>query len=190
MSAPQNEMELKEEEIRAHYMAATEMLMGVDHAPRIATPKLTVTGPEKSPDVAAMQRRFRSTTPGLVTRSMARTEGVRLIDRMATTDDDDPLTSPLQAATAHALRRALAIALADGRERMPKSDRPGADLRRANLAGSSACRPQDTEFAELSEQPRRLPSRMSVFANASAYLLGPNMAAKCQRREWARSRRS
>ena len=106
MSAPRNEMELKEEAVRAHYAAAAEMLMGIDHAPRLATAKLTVMAAEKSPEVAGMQRRFRSTTPGLVTRSMARSEGVRLIDRIALADDDDPLTSPLQAATAHALRRA------------------------------------------------------------------------------------
>ena len=114
MSAPRNEMELKEEAVRAHYAAAAEMLMGIDHAPRLATAKLTVMAAEKSPEVAGMQRRFRSTTPGLVTRSMARSEGVRLIDRIALADDDDPLTSPLQAATAHALRRALAISLAMG----------------------------------------------------------------------------
>jgi hypothetical protein len=64
MNTPRDEMELKEEAIRAHYQAATEMLMGVDHAPRLAAAKLTVTAAEKSPDVAAMQRRFRSTTPG------------------------------------------------------------------------------------------------------------------------------
>ena len=166
MSAPQNEMELKEEEIRAHYMAATEMLMGVDHAPRIATPKLTVTGPEKSPDVAAMQRRFRSTTPGLVTRSMARTEGVRLIDRMATTDDDDPLTSPLQAATAHALRRALSIALAMGEA---FSGQTGlVELKKANLENRLPAA-RATEFTELLAAEALVV--LSVFANATAFLL-------------------
>ncbi|MCB2134878.1 MAG: ATP-binding protein, partial [Rhodobacteraceae bacterium] len=166
MSAPQNEMELKEDEIRAHYMAATEMLMGVDHAPRLAQPKLTVTGPEKSPDVAAMQRRFRSTTPGLVTRSMARTEGVRLIDRMATTDDDDPLTSPLQAAAAHALRRSLSIALAMGEA---FSGQTGlVELKKANLENRLPAA-RASEFTELLAAEALVV--LSVFANATAFLL-------------------
>src|SRR5690606_24172500 len=101
MTVPRNEMELKEDAIRAHYQAATEMLMGIDHAPRIGTPRLTLPSVEKSPDVASMQRRCRSTTPGLVTRATARTEGVRLLDRIAATDGDDPLTSATQAAVSH-----------------------------------------------------------------------------------------
>ena len=110
MSAPRNEMELKEEAVRAHYAAAAEMLMGIDHAPRLATAKLTVMAAEKSPEVAGMQRRFRSTTPGLVTRATARPEGVRLIERVHGADGNDPLPSPVQATVLQSLRRALAVA--------------------------------------------------------------------------------
>ena len=166
MTAPRNEMELKEEAIRAHYNAATEMLMGVDHAPRIAAAKLTVTTPEKSPDMAAMQRRFRSTTPGLITRSMARTEGVRLIDRVAATDDGDPLTSPVQAAVAHALRRALSIALAVGEA---FSGQTGlVELKKANLENRLPAA-RATEFTEFLAAEALVV--LSVFANATAFLL-------------------
>jgi hypothetical protein len=166
MNTPRDEMELKEEAIRAHYQAATEMLMGVDHAPRLAAAKLTVTAAEKSPDVAAMQRRFRSTTPGLVTRSMTRAEGVRIIDRMATTDDDDPLTSPVQAAAAHALRRALSIALALGEA---FSGQTGlVELKKANLENRLPAA-RASEFTELLAAEALL--TLSVFANATAFLL-------------------
>src|SRR5690606_31003139 len=112
VSQTSDTMELREADIRAHYTAAAEMLMGIDHTPRLAQARLSTVAPEKSPEIAGMTRRFRSTTPGLVTRATGRPTGVRLIDRLAETDDDDPLTSPKQAAVAHALRRALAIALA------------------------------------------------------------------------------
>ena len=56
MSGQRDEMELKEEAIRAHYRAATEMLMGFDHAPRLGTPRLSLPSAEKSPDIASMQR--------------------------------------------------------------------------------------------------------------------------------------
>ncbi len=36
MSAPRDEMELKEEAIRAQYGAAASLLAGFDHAPRLA----------------------------------------------------------------------------------------------------------------------------------------------------------
>ena len=81
-----------------------------------------------------------------VTRSMARTEGVRLIDRMATTDDDDPLTSPLQAAAAHALRRSLSIALAMGEA---FSGQTGlVELKKANLENRLPAA-RASEFTEL-----------------------------------------
>ncbi|MGC1428032.1 MAG: ATP-binding protein, partial [Albidovulum sp.] len=166
MTTPQSEMELKEEEIRAHYAAAAEMLMGVDHAPRLAAAKLTVAPVEKSPEVAGMQRRFRSTTPGLITRSMARTEGVRIIDRMAATDDDDPLTSPVQAAAAHALRRSLAISLAVGEA---FSGQTGlVELKKANLENRMPAA-RATEFTELLAAEALV--TLSVFANATAFLL-------------------
>ena len=92
------------------------------------------------------RRRFRSTTPGLVTRSTARPEGVHLIDRIEAADGGDPLTSPLQATALHGLRRALAIALAMGEQ---FSDASGlADLKRSNLAGALSA-DRKAEFTDL-----------------------------------------
>ncbi len=162
-------MELREEDVKAHYLAATEMLMGLDHTPRIATAKYTVTSPEKSPGVAAMTRRFRSTTPGLVTRVTARAEGVRLLDRIAEKDDDDPLTSPIQAAVALGLRRALAIALALGDAYA--SQTPLVELKRANLEGRLAA-DRKQEFTELLAAEAL--AVLYTFANAAAFLLAPS----------------
>ncbi len=113
MSHPADLMELREEEIRAHYGAAAGHLDGFDHTPRIAKPKEAPKA-ERSPGIGRA-RRFRSTTPGLVTRSTARPEGVHLVERIEGSDGDDPLVSPLQATVLHSLRRAIAIALAVGR---------------------------------------------------------------------------
>ncbi|MEJ2001571.1 MAG: AAA family ATPase, partial [Maritimibacter sp.] len=116
MNIPANQMELREEEIRAHYDAASGMLEGIDHTPRIGKAKATspLQAEERSPGIARRSHRFRSTTPGLVTRSTARPEGVRLIERVEDCDGGDPLLSPVQATVLHGLRRALAIALAMG----------------------------------------------------------------------------
>ena len=112
MSQTSDQMELREDDIRKHYIPAAEMLMQLDHSPRLARARLSLETPEKSPDVVATRRRFRSTTPGLLSRTTAPAGGVRLLDRLAETDDDDPLTSPAQASVSHALRRALSIAFA------------------------------------------------------------------------------
>lgn len=162
-------MELREEDVRAHYLAATELLMGLDHTPRLATAKFTVMAPEASPGVAAMDRRFRSTTPGLVTRSTARAEGVRLLDRIAEKDDDDPLTSPTQAAVAMGLRRALAIALALGEAYA--SQTPLVELKRANLEARLAP-DRKPEFTELLAAEAL--AVLYTFANAAAFLLAPS----------------
>ena len=71
-------MELREEEIAKHYEAALAMLDGFDHAPRIASGDGGAPAPERSPGIGS-RRRFRSTTPGLVTRRTERPEGVHLI---------------------------------------------------------------------------------------------------------------
>ncbi|SEM70717.1 ATPase family associated with various cellular activities (AAA) [Pseudorhodobacter antarcticus] len=162
-------MELREADIRAHYLAATEMLMGVDHTPRIGTARFSVIAPEASPGVAAMGRRFRSTTPGLVTRSMAAPTGVRLLDRIAEKDDDDPLTSPIQATVAQTLRRALSIALAVGQEYARQT--PLIELKKANL---EARLPTDRkpEFTELLAAEAL--AVLYTFANATAFLLAPH----------------
>ncbi|ATF17186.1 AAA family ATPase [Phaeobacter gallaeciensis] len=168
MSISGNQMELREEDIRKHYSAAAAMLEGFDHTPRIAKPAVEGKAPERSPGIART-RRFRSTTPGLVTRSSARPEGVHLISRIEAADDDDPLTSPLQATLQHTLRRALAISLAMGEAYADVSGL--ADLKRANLAGSlDAAR--KGEFTELLAAEALIAAH--VFANAAAYLLAPH----------------
>ena len=104
-------MELREEEITKHFDAAMALIEGFDHAPRIAKPSVPQAAVERSPGVGA-RRRFRSTTPGLVTQRKDRPEGVHLIDRVADCDGKDPLMSVRQAGVLQGLRRALAIALA------------------------------------------------------------------------------
>lgn len=170
MSMTGDQMELREADIRKHYDAAAAMLQGFDHTPRIAKAKSAPNGSdERSPGIGA-RRRFRSTTPGLVTRSTARPEGVQLVPRIEGTGGTDPLVSPLQAQVLHGLRRALAIALAMGET---FSNSAGlSDLKRANLAGSlDAAR--KTEFSELLAAEAL--AVLHVFANATAYLLAPHL---------------
>ncbi len=173
MSLPRDTMELREEDIRTHYPAAAEMLTGIDHAPRLAKPRAEAAQAERSPGIAATGRRFRSTTPGLITRSTARPEGVRLLDRIASVDGEDPLTSPTQATVAQGLRRALAIALAAGEA---FAERTGAsELKRANLEGRL---PQNraTEFSELLAAESL--AVLYTFANATAFLLAPQASER------------
>jgi hypothetical protein len=168
MTLTSDQMKLREEEIRKHYAAAAAMLEGFDHTPRIAKAQAEAAAPERSPGVGT-RRRFRSTTPGLVTRSTARPEGVHLVARIEGADEDDPLTSPLQATAQHALRRAIAIALAVGEAYGEASGL--AELKRANLAGSlDAAR--KGEFTELLAGEALAVAH--VFANAAAYLLAPH----------------
>ncbi len=167
MSLTADTMELREEDIAKHYDAAVAMLDGLDHTPRIAK-QGEVAQTEKSSGVGT-RRRFRSTTPGLVTRSTARAEGVHLIDRIGAADGDDPLVSPLQATVMHSLRRALAIASALGENYAEATGL--ADLRRANLAGSLPA-DRKTEFTELLGAEAL--AVLHVFGNATAFLLGPH----------------
>ncbi|MGB5559937.1 MAG: AAA family ATPase, partial [Paracoccaceae bacterium] len=166
MSMPADQMELREEDIAGHAAAALEMLMGIDHSPRLAKARLSAPTPERSPGMAAMNRRFRSTTPGMITRTISRPEGVRLLDRLAEMDDDDPLTSPVQASVAIALRRALAIALAVGDA---FSEQTGlSELKRRNLeTGVDTSR--TTEFSELLAAEAL--AVLYTFGNAAAFLL-------------------
>ena len=165
MSMPADQMELREEEIRAHYAAAAAMLQGVDHTPRIAKPKVQAAAPERSPGIGT-RRRFRTTTPGLVTRSTARPEGVRLVDRIEGADEGDPLVSPVQATVLHALRRAISIALAMGEGYAEQTGLVG--LKKANLEGALGA-DRSAEFTELLAAESLV--TLSVFANATAYLL-------------------
>ncbi|MGO4914106.1 ATP-binding protein [Pseudogemmobacter sp. W21_MBD1_M6] len=165
MSMSSDQMELREDAIRGHYAAAAAMLQGLDHTPRVAAAKEVSAPEERSPGIGSA-RRFRSTTPGLVTRSTARPEGVRLTERVAATGGDDPLPSALQATVMQALRRAIAVALA-------VSDAFGqatglAALKRANLDGALGTDKRG-EFADLLTAEALL--TLHVFGNATAFLL-------------------
>lgn len=168
MSLSGDQMELREEDIRKHYDAAVAMLDGFDHTPRIAK-AVEAAVPERSAGIGT-RRRFRSTTPGLVTRSTARPEGVHLVARIEAADGDDPLVSPLQAQVLHGVRRALAIALAVGETFAEASGL--SDLKRANLGGSlDAAR--KAEFGELLAAEAL--AVLHVFGNAASYLLAQHL---------------
>ena len=169
MSLTSDQMELREEDIRKHYDAAVALLDGFDHTPRIAKAKTADRTQERSPGIAG-RRRFRSTTPGLVTRSTARPEGVHLVARVEGADGGDPLVSPVQANVLHGLRRALAIALAVGETFSEASGLGG--LKRDNLAGSLGG-DRKTEFSELLSAEALVVAH--VFANATAFLLAPHI---------------
>ena len=168
MSLTSDTMELREEDIAKHYAAAVAMLDGFDHTPRVAKARSPEERPERSTGIGT-RRRFRSTTPGLATRSTARPEGVHLIERIGAADDDDPLISPLQATVMHVIRRALAIALAVGENYAEVTGL--ADLRRSNLSGSLPA-DRKAEFTELLTAEAL--AVVHVFANATAFLLGPH----------------
>ena len=157
-------MELREEEVVAHYEAAVAMLEGFDHTPRIAR------GAEK-PQVErssgiGTRRRFRSTTPGLVTRSTARPEGVRLLERIEASDGGDVLVSPVQATVLQGLRRAIAIALAVGDA---FGEATGLKALKKDNLGGRLPEAQKTEFAELLQAEALVV--LYTFGNAVAYLL-------------------
>jgi energy-coupling factor transporter ATP-binding protein EcfA2 len=160
-------MELKEELIREKYVAAVSMLDGFDHTPRLAKKMATkaASAPEKSPGVGT-RRRFRSTTPGLVTASTARPEGVHIANRINESDEGDPLTSPMQASTLHGLRRALATAMLVSDQ---YADQTGLTaLLKDNLEGKLASA-KKTEFTELLTASSLI--SLHVFANMTAFLL-------------------
>ncbi|MEM6590027.1 MAG: ATP-binding protein [Pseudomonadota bacterium] len=166
MSLTSDLMELREDDVVKHYPAANAMLEGFDHAPRVG--KARDVAEEKSTGLGT-RRRFRSTTPGLVTRSTARADGVHLVATVTAADEDDPLVTPLQATVLHSLRRALAIGLAVGEAFAEATVL--ADLRRANLAGSLEAG-RKGQFTELMAAEALAVSH--VFANACAFLLAPH----------------
>lgn len=167
MSLTSDQMELREDDIRKHYSAAEGMLEGFDHSPRIARPRHQeqAAPAERSPGIPRT-RRLRSTTPGLATRTTVRPDGVHLIERITACDDQDPLTSPLQATAQRGLRRAIAIALAVGEAWSAQHGL--AEMKRTNLAGSLASS-RRTEFSELLAAEALIV--VHVLANASAWLL-------------------
>ena len=165
MSQTADLMELREDDIRKHYAAALAMLEGFDHSPRIATGGHAAPAPERSPGIGA-RRAFRSTTPGLVTRRVARTDGVRIVDRIDMLEAGDGLMSPVQAGVLQGLRRALALALAVAGQ---YADRTGlADLKRANLEGTLPSG-KSADFAELLTAEALI--TLYVFGSATAFLL-------------------
>jgi len=167
MNMPSDQMELSEDAIRKHYDAASAMLTGFDHTPRIAKARDTEVK-EKSAGLGT-RRRFRSTTPGLVTRSTARPEGVQLLARIKAADDGDVITSPVQANVMSGLRRALAIALAVGEGFAEVTGLVA--LKKDNLQGSLAAGKKN-EFAELLAAEAL--AVLYTFANATSFLLAPH----------------
>ncbi|MEJ6404661.1 ATP-binding protein [Yoonia sp. 2307UL14-13] len=167
MSQTSDQMELREDDIRAHYAAALDLLDGFDHAPRIAKASAEpAVATERSPGIGT-RRAFRSTTPGLVTRRVARQEGVQLTTRVEAVEGGDGLVSPLQASVLQGLRRAVAVALAVAEQYAERT--PLKDLKRANLEGSLA----DGKRAEFSEfLTAEALITLYVFGSATAYFLG------------------
>ncbi|MCR8724176.1 AAA family ATPase [Frigidibacter sp. ROC022] len=169
MSQTSDQMELREDDIRAHYGAAEALLTGFDHAPRLASARVAaVDAPERSPGIGRRPR-FRSTTPGLVTRSTVRPGSVRLIDRIAESDGEDALTSPVQATVTRSLRRALSIALALGDAVAGITGL--AELKKENLEGRLPPA-RAAEFSELLAAEAL--SVLYTFGNALAFLLAPS----------------
>ena len=161
-------MELKEDAIRAQYEAALGLLTGFDHAPRLGK-AVEVAAPERSPGIGTRPR-FRSTTPGLVTRSTARPGGVRLVERVEAMGDG--LVSPVQASALQALRRGLGIALAMGGVFGEGSGL--VELKKANLEGRLP-EARKAEFTELLAAEAL--AVLYVFANATAFLLAPHLGS-------------
>lgn len=169
MSETADQMELREEEITKHYPMALAMLQGFDHAPRIAKAVFEPKA-ERSSGIGT-RRRFRNTTPGLVTRSTAPAGAVQLMARIEAADDEDALISPMQAAVLNILRRALSIALAMG-EAYADSSGLG-DLKRANLEGNLPAN-RKTEFAELLAAESLV--SLYVFGNATSFLMSSHLS--------------
>ena len=168
MSQTSDQMELREEDIAKHIAMAQSLIEGFDHAPRIGK-TADVPEVERSAGIGT-RRRFRSTTPGLVTQRRVASGAVQLIARVEAADGDDALMSPVQATVLHVLRRAIAIALAVAEN---FADQSGlADLKRANL--EAALPPaRKAEFGELLAADALV--TLHVFGNATAYLLSSHL---------------
>ena len=165
MSGARDTMELREDSIRAQYDAALALLTGFDHAPRLAR-AVDPVAVERSPGIGTRPR-FRSTTPGLLTRPTVRPGGVRLIERVEGLGDG--LMSPLQSQAVGALRRGLAIAQAMGEVFGAQSGL--VELKKANLEARLPDL-RRAEFTELLAADALM--QLYVFANATAFLLAPH----------------
>ena len=169
MSQTSDQMELREEDIASHIEMAQSLIEGFDHAPRIGKAAITPAA-ERSSGIGT-RRRFRLTTPGLVTQRRTPTGAVQLIATVEGADGDDALMSPLQATVLHALRRAIAIALAVAKNVAENSNL--GDLKRANLDGALPPA-RKAEFGELLAADALV--TLHVFANATAYLLSSHLS--------------
>ncbi len=167
MSQTSDIMELREEEIRTHYATALTLIEGFDHAPRIAKTRETKSA-ERSPGIGA-RRRFRSTTPGLVTRRTAPAGAVQLSARIEDVTEDELIT-PLESTVLNVLRRAIAIAQALS-DTVAENTGLG-DLKRANFEGSLP-QARVTELEELLSAEALY--TLYNFGNALAYLLSPHL---------------
>ena len=172
MSKTGDLMELKEELILEQYDAALAMLDGFDHTPRLAA-KRDVDAPKERSSGIGTRRRFRSTTPGLVTRSTARPEGVHLIERIEGADESDPLTSAVQANVLQSLRRSLAVAHVVSDQYADQTGLSG--MLKDNLAGNLAAA-KKAEFGELLAASAAI--SLHVFANMAGYLVATTAAAE------------
>ena len=168
MSTASDLMEIKEDLIREKYKAAENLLTAFDHTPRMAKNTI-VEALEKSPGIGT-RRRFRSTTPGLVTKSTARPEGVRLVNRIQNADEEratgDAFVSPIQASILTSLRRSLATAMVVVDQ---YADHTGLSaLLKDNLQGGLASSKKD-EFNVLLAASSVI--GLHVFANMASFLL-------------------
>ena len=161
-------MELREEAIKAQYDAALGLISGFDHAPRLAKAQAVAT--EERSSGIGVRPRFRSTIPGMATRSTARPGGVRLYERIEGLGDG--LLSPLQASALNALRRGVAIALALGDVLGAQSGL--AELKKANLEGRLP-EGKRAEFTDLLAGEAL--AVLYTFANATAFLLAPHLGS-------------
>jgi len=185
MSNTSDLMQIKEELIRKKYSVAESLLTGLDHTPRLAKTKVSSasgSGAERSAGIGT-RRRFRSTTPGLVTQSTARPEGVRLIDRVHGADEDsaveDTLTSPVQATVLHALRRALATSMVVVDQ---YSDQTGlSELLKDNLQGGLA-ESRSAEFTALLASSSVISMHVFALIKASPFLR--MLKTSSSRRSW------
>ncbi|MEP1962497.1 ATP-binding protein [Tateyamaria sp.] len=169
MSQTSDQMELREAEITAHYPIALALLQGFDHAPRVGKGE-AVAATEKSSGIGT-RRRFRTTTPGLVTRRTTPAGAVQVMATIEGADADDALMSPVQATVLNALRRSISIALAVAENYASVSGL--GDLKRANLEGALPAA-RKTEFAELLAAEALI--TLYVFANATSYLLSSHQS--------------
>jgi len=80
MSQTSDQMELREEDIAKHIAMAQSLIEGFDHAPRIGKSS-DAPAEERSAGIGT-RRRFRSTTPGLVTQRRVVSGAVQLIARV------------------------------------------------------------------------------------------------------------